>query len=192
MAFITEHVHTFTYLHIIITSVDTAVAGAIQYATKLLGVKYAPWTGRVIGSGPPFWVNDKPPSIKEVEGAGANCIGFINLISTALNDRAHSDWFAHLETKGVLEPYVHNKVYPPGTMVLRRYKDVEDQGHVGMIVSDTELVHSYMYVEPHQSFQDSIHAIDATYAPGVTIEMIDVSHSWFKEGTYTHACKPGA
>jgi hypothetical protein len=174
------------------SSVETAIDVAVAYAKVLQssGVTYAPWNGLGIGSGPPFWIDDRSPTIKDIEEGGTNCVGLINLISVALGNAPQSNWFEYLEKKDVLEPYVHGETYPQGTMIHRRYRDIEDQGHVGMVVSDTELIHSYMYVDPQQSFQEAIRTKDSNYVPGVTIEPIDKSHSWFEGGTYTHVCRP--
>jgi hypothetical protein len=175
-----------------ISPIEIAVNIALGYAKGLqsLGVSYAPWKGDSIGSGSPFWIDDISPAIKDIKKGGANCIGLINLIVMALDNKSQSNWFEYLEKHGVLEPFEHGEVYPKGTMVLRRYKDLEDQGHVAMMVSDTEIIHSYMYIDPDQSFQEAIHSSESTYGPGVTIEPIDVSNSWFEKGTYTHICRP--
>jgi hypothetical protein len=173
-------------------SATTRVEAAAMYAKRLqsLGVSYAPWKGGSIGSGPPFWIDDKSPALEEIKEGGTNCLGLINLIAMALGVKPQSNWFEYLEEKDVLEPFEHGKVYPLGTMVLRKYKDLGDQGHVAMVVSGTEIIHSYIYVDADQTFVESIHSIESSRGPGVTIEPVDVSHSWFEGGTYTHACRP--
>jgi hypothetical protein len=169
-----------------------AVNIALKYAKFLqsLGVSYAPWKGGSIGSGSPFWVNNKSPAIKDIAEGGTNCVGLINLIAMAVGVKTQSNWFEHLEKKGMLEPFKRGKVYPKGTMVLRKYKDIEDQGHIAMVVSDTEIIHAYMYINPHQSFEEAIHSNETTRQPGVIIEPIDVCLSWYKGGTFTHVCRP--
>jgi hypothetical protein len=169
---------------------DQRIERALLYARSLLGTRYAPWNGGIIGSGTPFWIDTELPSGDKIATDGANCVGLINLISLSLNNESRDNWFDYLNKKEVLELYDPGQVYPRGTMVLRKYKDIEDQGHVGVIVFNDEIIHSYMRIDPDRTFQDSICSPNPDYRPGTVIEKIGDSHTWFEGGTYTHICKP--
>jgi cell wall-associated NlpC family hydrolase len=174
----------------VMDSIDRRVEKALLYSQRLIGIKYGPWIGGVIGSGSPFWIDNELPSTDKIGVGGINCVGLINLISLFLNNEPRSDWFDYLDKKNALEPYDSRKIYPRGTLVLRRYRDIEDQGHVGIIVSDDEILHSYMRIDPDRTFRESIHSANSDYGPGVVVEKIDDSHTWFEGGTYTDICAP--
>lgn len=172
-----------------------SIKATIEYAKRLINTPYAVWTeGCPLGPGPPFWNGDDvPPSVDDVMEKGTNCVGLINLLSMAVGHETHSNWFKHFEDRGALEAYKPDQIYVPGTMLLREFKDEDGQGHVAMIVSDDELIHSYMNVDAITSFGDMIRNTNRaklSLGPGVTIEKIEISHSWFEDGTYTHVCLP--
>lgn len=169
----------------------TNVGTALAYARSLTGTPYSAW-----GSGEntrateaPFWASDAPaPSARAVKARGCICTGLANLMRRKLGlsvpGAARADykyaggtwiWFRSFP----LEPLDITKAYPAGTLLLRPYKSVKDQGHVAVIyeknpkgVLFSKLLHCYR---------------DA----GVRLDpAMGSSHFWRPEGYYTHVCLP--
>jgi len=62
----------------------------------------------------------------------------------------------------VLEPFDATKSYPVGSLLLRRYRDPVDQGHLALIYNDGQLLHCYpvagVTIDPSiKSSHDCIH-----------------------------------
>jgi hypothetical protein len=159
-----------------------------RYIEKLVGTKYRWWRegDDVTGAGPFYAKNDKPVDVAIVKEGGCNCAGFLNLICrfTGVKIPGVEEkipmaggtyvWFSYLNDRGLLEPFDADKIYPPGTIVLRDYVDPEDQGHIALIVSRGQLAHS--------DTENGIH-VD---------ESVLISHKWIESGYYTHVCLPEA
>ena len=131
------------------------------------------------------------PNLDFVKAHGTNCAGLLNLLwhikgnvvpglkSGLWNAGGTTIWHSYLESIGALEPFDAKKAYPKGTLILRRYEEVDAQGHVAVIYSDPkqpsdtvldqELLHSY---------PDAGVAIDAT---------VKMSHDWHPDGYYEFA-----
>ena len=124
-------------------SIQQKVENALRYTQRLSGIPYSPWSDGSIGSGPPFWVDSELPPVERVREDGMNCIGLINLVSLSLGNHARDNWFEYLSEKGVLEKYRANRVYPRGTLLIRPYASIEDQGHVAITVSDFEIMNVF-------------------------------------------------
>lgn len=174
------------------------VRKALAYAARLVGTKYGLWTGgwSTCATEAPFWVNIKAlPSPQKVKAQSCNCAGMINLMRHAAGlpipgvEAGHKFaggtwvWFHHLKKKGVLEPFDIHKKYPAGTLLLRNYKNVTDQGHVAVIskAAPTGVLYSKL-----------LHCHSANEGgPGVVIDpAVGKSHFWHPKGYYTHACLP--
>lgn len=90
----------------------------------------------------------------------------------------------------MLEIFDVNKKYPPGTLLLRNYKNVDEQGHLAVIVDAnkkgvlfSKLLHCYFNVFVPEK--------DGKRVPGVVLDgAVGQSHFWRPEGLYTHACLP--
>ena len=59
-------------------------------------------------------------------------------------------WFTTLRKQHKLEPFDINKIYSRGTLLIRHYKDAQDQGHLAIIFSNNtknvllaKLIHCY-------------------------------------------------
>jgi len=138
-----------------------AVTRALKYAKSLVGAPYTPWSnnGRKAGAAStpdaPFWASDTgPPPTEEVRARGANCAGFVNLIRRELGlpvpgvksgERyagGTSVWWEHATSNGWLSPYNPAALYPPGTLLLRPFKDAKDQGHMAVQFDSKNIIHS--------------------------------------------------
>lgn len=125
----------------------------LRYAKKLIGAPYNTWVGCTINSKAPFWVKDKKvPKVKKIKKKGVNCAGLINLILRA-NDKSvpkssypplNGTVSAYMEYYGpVMEKYNRNIKYPIGTLLIRGYRDIVDQGHIGVVVKDNYFLQSF-------------------------------------------------
>lgn len=131
------------------------------------------------------------PNLDFVKANGANCAGLLNLLQhikgapvpglkgELWNAGGTVIWYDYLVSINALEPFDPKKSYPKGTLILRRYEDVENQGHVAVIYSDpkqqsdTVLDQQLLHCYP-----DSGIAIDAT---------VKTSHDWHPAGYYEFA-----
>ncbi len=156
------------------------------YIKSLENTPYVWWKeGDKVGKGTPFWAeNNESPSTNLVKKDGCNCAGFINLICRFLKksipgiddiDDPYVEWaggswywFQYLKNTNQLEEFDPQTIYPEGTLLLRDYKSVEDQGHLALFLKGGKVAHSY---------------------PGKGIVIEDsalISHYWIPEGYYTH------
>lgn len=124
----------------------------------LLGIPYKWWDPSVSCSGDhgPFWAFNGPlPSRDQLEEEHMNCAGFLNLVCRGLGvpipgaikadfyaGGTHA-WYVYLQQKGVLRPFGSWGIYPPGTLLLRRYVSEEDQGHLAIYMGPDSIVHSW-------------------------------------------------
>ena len=130
----------------------------LTYAETLLGIPYRFWDPDVscYDLEGPFWAGRKGEvPLKEIQNGHTNCTGFLNLLCLKFNlpipgsEEKHyysggtGLWWAMFEEKGKLVPFEEGKVYPQGTLFLRKYRDVEDQGHVAIVYDDTHIIHSW-------------------------------------------------
>lgn len=160
-----------------------------DYVDGLIGTPYTWWRGgTTLADGAPFWASSAPaPAAGDVRAAGCNCAGFINLLCrlrgapiAGLTEGWYfaggtGAWAEALEPH--LQPFDAGASYPAGTLLLRKYRDVEDQGHVAVLWSSgsvlkQRLAHSYI-------------------ADGVAInETVEMSHNWAAGGYYEYVCAP--
>lgn len=181
------------------------VKKALQYGKSLAGTKYNPWKNGqdTRATEAPFWASNAPaPAAAYVKARSCLCAGLINLmrrkVGLGIPGAERKDykyaggtwiWFNHLKKRGVLEAFDINKKYPAGTLLLRNYKSVGDQGHVAVIVTPgrmnvlySTLLHCYT-AEPKSGKKKQ--------SPGIDLDQsVGRSHFWRPEGYYTHACLP--
>jgi hypothetical protein len=153
----------------------------------ILGAPYVSWkdgestTAQIA----PFYCTDTLVTAEYVKQHGCNSAGLINLIATISEQPIPGlatktsyagsivAWFDHLSEKGLLEP-VSQKWYPSGTLLLRKYRDTDDAGHLAMVYSSGPLLHQKLL----HCYPDAGIKIDMTVAE---------SHSWVPEGYYEYA-----
>ncbi len=133
----------------------------------------------------PFYCNSIP-SIETIKQQGLCCAGLINLAQNyrggsvpgvATNDYYAGGtyaWAEHLESKNFLEKINLEKSYPKGSLLLRKYRSPEDQGHMAILYTSGTLAK-----------QQIIHCYPGA---GVRTETFQQSHAWLKEGYYEYIC----
>ena len=88
-------------------------------------------------------------------------------------------WHSYLESIGALEPFDPTKSYPKGTLLLRRYEDVDAQGHVALVYSDpASPTDTVLDQQLFHSYPDAGIAID---------KHVKTSHDWHPAGYYEFA-----
>ena len=84
-------------------------------------------------------------------------------------------WYQYLNSIGALERIDMQKEYPAGSLLLRQYRNPDDQGHLAVLytsgkLSEQKLLHCYSKV-------------------GITIdETVASSHAWDANGFYEFIC----
>jgi hypothetical protein len=168
------------------------VSKVLKYAKSLVGIKYKCWEGEDTMAKEPFWAENKEvPSTEYLSTHAICCAGLINLIRRYLNLSVPGVeekyrfsggtwiWYKYLLKKDVLIDFNINKKYPRGTLLIRKYKNIEDQGHVAIIYSSKK---------DNVLYEKVIHSY---YPRGVQIDSaLGTSHFWLAKGYYTHACLP--
>lgn len=163
-----------------------------------------------------WWLNDRdlrddvapsfafngPITLEHIKSQGSiNCVGVINIIRRFLGlDIPGTDnpeyefpggtfiWFKTLNMMNNLEIFNPNISYPKGTLLIRDYKNIYDQGHVAVIYEnniskplESKIIHSY---------PNDLKLTDKLVEPGLIIEELKKSHNWYEQGYYTHICYP--
>jgi len=184
----------------------SSVDSVLEYAESLIGVPYRWWnTGDTIDADDKFWANNggfvNRDSIDENDSCIV-CTGLINLMRRYLGlsipgldgtlgktglkfPGTTYTWFRYLSKKGWLEPYSNYESYPRGTLLIRNYKNVHDQGHVAVFINETQIIHA---------------CSDYTYSESIELGLVDVGstkiddfediHSWSGGNYFTHICRP--
>jgi hypothetical protein len=157
--------------------------------------------GQLVGKTPyVWWHTDEPtaesdapfychriPSIEYIQAAGCNCAGLVNLLQLSrglpipgMKTKYYYAggtfaWHQYLNSIGALECVDMQKEYPAGSLLLRRYRNTDDQGHLAVLytsgkLSEQKLLHCYSKV-------------------GITIDdAVATSHAWDASGYYEFIC----
>lgn len=185
--------------------IDETIKKILTFCDTLLGIEYVWWNSTMEDCGPQSYSRiGEIPNLSKIKETGMNCVGIINLIRKKLdleipglkeNDAYAGgtyEWFKYLREKGKLKKLDLRKSYPVGTLLLRNYKNGNDQGHVAIIYDTNEksilfskLLHCY------SSTPFNKHNIHKFHKPGLTVDSsVAESYSWYSNGTYTHICLP--
>ncbi len=140
---------------------------ALNFGKSLVdkNIPYTKWDGEFPCS---FYV-DGVPSIKVLQEQGVNCAGLVNILiqysgksipkevcinNIPIDPRGGTKfWFQYFKNMGYLEEFDYAKQYPLGTLLLRDYRDIEDQGHCAILIEHYKdpsktlygkILHSYM------------------------------------------------
>jgi len=146
---------------------DTIVK-TIDYAYTLIGTPYVLWK---YNEEYDFYC-DIIPSTQEINDNGVNCASFVNLLiqyagrkipeNTFENSlRGGTDfWFKYFNSKDMLTKFDYTIKYPLGTLFLRNYRNIVDQGHIAMLLEYYEkdsskilyskIIHAYCYKDIRQ------------------------------------------
>jgi hypothetical protein len=169
------------------------VTKALSYAQSILGTHYTWWTGTSKDREDIFYF-DGPPTETELNKYGVNCAGLICLMRYAADSKKiHSTekyrggvgyWYQHFTLKNVLLPFDDEFDYPLGTLFLRKYRDVNDQGHVAVYLEKPT------YRPANKPLYGKI--IHAYSDDGVGISYLGRSHFWDGggKGYYEYAILP--
>jgi hypothetical protein len=166
---------------------------ALKYGETLIGLEYKWWTGQDRDD---FHYYDKPQDIPFIRKNGIACSGFANLLMHKVgvempkNKSKHRGgtgfWYRQFKKNKKLRDFDYHKDYPPGTMLFRKYRNVEDQGHIAILhsVSPGKLLYGKL-----------IHAYaDNSEGGKVGITIVGCSHFWEDgggdEGYYEYAILP--
>lgn len=124
-----------------------AIIPQMDYALSLIGTAYIGWAPGepLYDEGPSFWfAQGPPPPAQEVRKKGVCCAGLINLMRRAVGlfpIGTTVDYEAYLRDKST--PYDPAVEYPIGTLLGRPFHDVEDQGHVAVVIAPGQVLHSW-------------------------------------------------
>ncbi len=185
----------------------------IKYAKTLINVPYR-WhrEGNKIKGTDKFWAKNGPAVSREYIDKTDKCIvctGLINLmrryvgltipgLDGSLDDIEGSKypgttgiWFAYLKRGKRLEKLNVSKKYPKGTLLLRDFEDIENQGHVAVIIDekgisilDQKIIHAYAKL-PYKG-SENIKNVGKTG----TMKFTSSHYYSSPEGYYTHICLP--
>lgn len=164
----------------------------LTFAKSLIGIKYTLWEGGPLSNTLyPFYVNELP-NIEYIKKNGINCAGFINVLRLKVgkdvpgsgDDRGGTlSWFNYFKDKNLLEIFDCRKKYPLGTLFLRKYRSVTDQGHLAVLYEldknnvwyNNKIIHSY--------YQED-------YGGRVGFSLLGKSHYYIPEGYYEYIILP--
>jgi hypothetical protein len=161
------------------------------YIHSLVNTKYQWWTDGPTGPTAPFYAeNGSPPPLNTIKANGLNCAGFMNLLrryqglevpgvkEELWNAGGTYIWFRYFQERGLLKPFEPSSGYPEGTLLLRDYTSVFDQGHLAITMGMNRIAHCYP--------DDPNPVPNILVEPGVLIEPMNLSMSWGFNGYYTH------
>ena len=163
----------------------------LQYAEKLVGIRYSVSSKAPTKDSCPFWNRDGPaPSIEDVKKGGLACVGVTNLIRRHLGLKIPTEkgnwkdvfpggsgaWFRYFKDKKRLHKINYNKTYPKGTLLLQNWNP-KDMGHVAIVWTENKkgLSHSKILHCRHD---------------GPKSVVIDPLDDYTMKRRFTHVCLP--
>ena len=163
----------------------------LQYAEKLVGIRYSGSSKAPTKDSCPFWNRDGPaPSIEDVKKGGLACVGITNLIRRHLGLKIPIEsgkwkyifpggsgaWFHYLKEKKRLQKINYSKTYPKGTLLLEDWNP-KNMGHVAIVWTENKkgLLHSKILHGRHDG------------PKSVVIEPLD---DYKMKRRFTHVCLP--
>lgn len=138
------------------TEVASRFDAALEWINPLVGkMPYGLWTGGCVPSGPPAWATNAPaPPRSYLRGKRIFCAGVPNLmlrfvgkrVPTYGNDCYDGGMVAYWSYFDGFHQSFDLQAVRRGDLILRRYRNVEDQGHVAVALGDggdAHLLQSY-------------------------------------------------
>lgn len=112
------------------------VKKAVAFGESLVGTPYK-WSDEFTKKAP-FWGEDgPPPDAAMVRKQGTNCVGLTNLMLRSIGKKVPGGTIQYGEVyKKVAQKFEVDHNYPEGTLLLRRYRNKKDQGHVGVVLKN--------------------------------------------------------
>ena len=140
------------------------VKAILEYADTLIGIKYTWWEGNEKDREDPFYYDD-PKNINFYKKYGINCASFINILLHKIGVKLPPSnnkykggtdfWYNYFDANNKLKPFEYTTNYDIGTLFLRKYRDVDDQGHFSVFYSKYDknpnmtlygnIIHAYAY-----------------------------------------------
>ncbi len=130
----------------------------LDYIHSLLGIPYRWWNPEVsccdvVG---PFWASEGGEvPIEQIRLGHLNCAGLLNVLCRKLQieipGAKERHWFAggtglwwdFFEESGWHESYDETKSYPKGSILLRKFRTIEDQGHIAIVWENGKVLHCW-------------------------------------------------
>lgn len=132
----------------------------------------------------PFYCHGLP-SYEFIRRHGCNCAGLMNLLQARFHlpipgvgeNHKYAGgtyvWFEYLKQSGFLEAIDIEKSYAAGSLLVRKYRNDTDQGHLALLYTSGKLLE-----------QQLLHCYTG---PGITIDsLVATSHAWVEEGYYEY------
>lgn len=172
------------------------IDAAIAYGTSLVGVPYAWWIPHpdiklmsISYVGSPFYRDKKKDmeySNDYIMQHGINCAGILNLMAQKIGVEPLGGvimWTGMNTSNLEIFNSSNTAVYTKGTLLLREYKSIDDQGHIAIVVDNGMILHAY---------PNSSEPTEDLVGPGVVIEPISTSLKWSTDSTpfYDYVLKP--
>jgi hypothetical protein len=174
---------------------EKKVKKILSYAKRLLGIKYTGWNMDIKDKN--FFYVEEIPSFESVQEKGITCTGFINILRQVYGSKIPESnsvrggtvfWYKYFRKNHLLEKFDYTKDYPLGTLFLRKYRNIEDQGHVAIFFK------KYRKDPTKLLYGKIIHAFaDESTGGYVGITTLGYSHFYGpngKEGYYEFAIAP--
>lgn len=124
------------------------VEKAIIKGKSYVGIPYAEWKGGPLTAYSPLWSSNDPVTC---EVRSTSCAGLTNLMLRSIGvplpcskrggmggTMAYYDYY-----RPVAKTFDVKKTYPEGTLIGRKYRSVQDQGHVAVVLKNKKLLQSY-------------------------------------------------
>jgi hypothetical protein len=133
--------------------IDHILAKGKEYSR----VRYKPWNPKAscYGDNGPFWAFNGPaPELIAVKAGLLNCAGLINVLRRELGLEIPGateqsfyaggtyEWYVYLDSRKKLGPFYIGYDYPRGTLLLRRFHNELDDGHLAIVSGKNTVLHS--------------------------------------------------
>jgi hypothetical protein len=148
----------------------------MEYAETFLGIPYRWWNPEVscFDTTGPFWAGcTEEVSLETAKKGEMNCAGFLNLlclkaglpIPGAKEKHFYAGgtgmWWNFFEERGMMIPYEAGISYPVGSILLRKYRDEGDQGHIAIVHDERRIIHSWpeggvILAEPDTTYYEMV------------------------------------
>ena len=151
---------------------------ALEYGIKLIGTPYDYWNGGEIQKDAPMFAQngEVPPQLDIVS---LNCAGLCNLMLRSVGKELPYSTFTMGGTFAYLKYYREkaykfniNNVYPMGTLLIRDYRDINDQGHLAVVLEekgkDSLVLQSHVEGEFLKSTQPGVNAMQTLEESNLT------------------------
>ena len=150
---------------------NTNTIKALEYGVKLIGTPYDYWKGGENQIDAPMFAEDGPVP-NNLDIVSANCAGLCNLMLRSVGKKL--PYSKKTQTMGGTESYFEfykdksyefsiNNTYPMGTLLMRDYRDLNDQGHVAVLLEekgkDSLVLQSHVEGEYFESTNPGVNAM---------------------------------